>query len=86
MKNWKVGALGKGEKAMKLVCGCQLVKFGKLLKLKQDLRGTMEGGSFPSSFTFAIAKEAQADEVWEVGGMIIWNTCFSRNFHNWDFG
>ena len=40
--------------------------------------------SFPSLFTFAIAKEAWVDEVWEVEeGMVTWSPCFSRNFHDW---
>ena len=30
MKNREVDGLGKGEKAMKLVCGSQLEKFGKV--------------------------------------------------------
>ena len=38
---------------------------------------------FPSLFTFAIAKEAWVDEVWEVEeGMVTWSPCFSRNFHD----
>ena len=40
--------------------------------------------SFHSLFTFAIAKKAWMDDVWEVeGGMVTWNPCFSRNFHDW---
>ncbi|RVW48074.1 Cell division protein FtsZ-like 2-2, chloroplastic [Vitis vinifera] len=39
--------------------------------------------SFPSLFTFAIAKEAWVDEVREVEeGMVTWSPCFSRNFHD----
>ena len=42
--------------------------------------------SFPSLFTFAIAKKAWMDDVWEVeGGMVTWNPCFSRNFHDWEW-
>ena len=33
--------------------------------------------SFPSLFTFAIAKEAE-------GTMVTWNPCFSRNFYDWE--
>ena len=42
MKNLEVGALGKGEKVMELVCGSQLERFENFFKTKQDLRWSME--------------------------------------------
>ena len=39
--------------------------------------------SFPSLFTLGASKEAWVEDVWEVeGGMVTWNPCFSRNFHD----
>ena len=40
--------------------------------------------SFPSLFTFAIAKKAWVEDVRVERGMVTWNPCFARNFHDWE--
>ena len=40
--------------------------------------------SFPSLFAFAIAKKAWVEDVRVERGMVTWNLCFSRNFHDWE--